>query len=127
MVAIEHAVYSITLYELRAVLQVMQTYARANKLPLDVMRFMTEVTSKTVEQVTEPAAVGCYIHGLVLEGARWVAGNTAIWKVQPLCLDSACSRMMACCPLQCRQQQPPLTVVAACKQLLSPAMYLPAC
>lgn len=59
-----------------AVLQVMQTYARANKLPLDVMRFMTEVTSKTVEQVTEPAAVGCYIHGLVLEGARWVGSRT---------------------------------------------------
>jgi dynein heavy chain len=48
----------------------MQTYARANRLPLDVMRFVTEVTNKTVEQVTEPAAVGCYIHGLVLEGAR---------------------------------------------------------
>lgn len=59
-----------------AVLQVMQTYARANKLPLDVMRFMTEVTSKTVEQVTEPAAVGCYIHGVVLEGARWVGSRT---------------------------------------------------
>lgn len=111
---------------------VMQTYARAHKLPLDVMRFVTDVTSKTVEQargkralqglgaggggrrqgwsegrgggpghpswwwrwhgrhwrgltpahayvaplaphvqVTEPAPLGCYIHGLVLEGARW--------------------------------------------------------
>lgn len=51
----------------------MQTYARANKLPLDVMMFMTEVTNKTVEQVTEPAPLGCYIHGCVLEGARCVA------------------------------------------------------
>eukprot|EP00879_Flechtneria_rotunda_P021343 GHRR01022494.1.p1 GENE.GHRR01022494.1~~GHRR01022494.1.p1 ORF type:complete len:925 (+),score=321.59 GHRR01022494.1:1101-3875(+) len=50
---------------------VMQTYARANKLPLDVMMFITEVTSKTVEQLTEPAPFGTYIHGLVLEGARW--------------------------------------------------------
>lgn len=50
---------------------VMQTYARANKLPLDVMAFMTEVTTKSVEQVTEAAPLGSYIHGLVLEGARW--------------------------------------------------------
>lgn len=49
----------------------MQTYARAHKLPLDVMMFMTEVTTKTVEQVTEPAPLGCYIHGCVLEGARY--------------------------------------------------------
>jgi hypothetical protein len=67
----------------------MQTYARANKLPLDVMRFMTEVTSKTVEQVTEPAAVGCYIHGLVLEGARWVAGDTDSCKTSA-CLLGKC-------------------------------------
>eukprot|EP00878_Enallax_costatus_P020623 GHUV01021808.1.p1 GENE.GHUV01021808.1~~GHUV01021808.1.p1 ORF type:complete len:1441 (+),score=543.76 GHUV01021808.1:4290-8612(+) len=51
---------------------VMQTYARANKLPLDVMMFVTEVTTKTVEQVTEPAPLGCYVHGCVLEGARCV-------------------------------------------------------
>ncbi|CAD7704939.1 unnamed protein product [Ostreobium quekettii] len=50
---------------------VMQTYARANKLPLDMMKFMTEVTSKTVENICEPAPVGVYIHGLVMEGARW--------------------------------------------------------
>lgn len=53
-----------------ACLQVIQTYARANKLPLDVMMFTTEVTNKTIEQVTEPAPLGCYIHGCVLEGAR---------------------------------------------------------
>ena len=28
---------------------VMQTFARANKLPLDVMKFMTEVTGKNLE------------------------------------------------------------------------------
>lgn len=48
----------------------MQTYARAHTLPLDVMMFMTEVTTKSVEQVTEAAPVGSYIHGLCLEGAR---------------------------------------------------------
>ncbi|MEW5298846.1 MAG: hypothetical protein WDW36_001923 [Sanguina aurantia] len=51
---------------------VMQTYARANKLPLDVMKFMTEFTTKvSPDSVTEPAPLGLYIHGLVLEGARW--------------------------------------------------------
>ncbi len=51
---------------------VMQTYARANKLPLDVMKFMIEVTRfNGPEQITEPAPLGVYIHGLILEGARW--------------------------------------------------------
>lgn len=49
---------------------VMQTYAREHRLPLDVMMFMTEVTNKTPEQITEAAPVGSYIHGLYLEGAR---------------------------------------------------------
>eukprot|EP00891_Asterochloris_glomerata_P001316 jgi/Astpho2/1316/Aster-06188 len=50
---------------------VMQTYARQHKLPLDVMKFRTDITTKSVEQISEPAPVGCYIHGLCLEGARW--------------------------------------------------------
>ncbi|KAK9817742.1 hypothetical protein WJX72_001478 [[Myrmecia] bisecta] len=50
---------------------VMQTYARQHKLPLDVMKFRTDVTSKTVESISEAAPEGCYIHGLCLEGARW--------------------------------------------------------
>ena len=41
----------------------MQTYARQHKLPLDVMKFRTDVTTKSVEQITEAAPVGCYIHG----------------------------------------------------------------
>lgn len=50
---------------------VMQTYARSNQLPLDRMKFMTDVTNKSEEQITEPSALGVYIHGLTLEGARW--------------------------------------------------------
>ena len=42
---------------------VMQTYARHHKLPLDVMKFRTDITTKSVEQITEAAPVGCYIHG----------------------------------------------------------------
>ena len=53
------------------VTSVMQTYARANKLPLDAMKFVTDVTTKQPEQLSEPAADGAYVHGLWLEGARW--------------------------------------------------------
>ena len=52
------------LFALQAFLTaVMQTYARQHKLPLDVMKFRTDVTTKSVEQITEAAPVGCYIHG----------------------------------------------------------------
>lgn len=70
--------------------QVIQTYARANKLPLDVMMFTTEVTNKTVEQVTDPAPLGCYIHGCVLEGARCVS----VALVVSTCL--ACAHLWCC-------------------------------
>ncbi|KAI8464229.1 MAG: flagellar alpha dynein [Monoraphidium minutum] len=63
-VAVPHSVWLPGLFNPKAFLTaVMQTYARANRLPLDVMRFVTDVT--------EAAPLGCYIHGLVLEGARW--------------------------------------------------------
>merc|ERR1711912_177163 len=46
---------------------VQQVYARANKLPLDVMKFMTECTTKmTVETLTEDPGEGAFIHGLVM-------------------------------------------------------------
>jgi dynein heavy chain, axonemal len=50
---------------------VMQTYARAHALPLDVMRFMTDVTEMSHEDVTEDGGEAKYIYGLMLEGARW--------------------------------------------------------
>lgn len=46
---------------------VMQTYARNHQLPLDVMRFMTDVTEMTYEDVTTDAGESAYIYGLVLE------------------------------------------------------------
>ena len=51
---------------------VMQTYARANKLPLDVMKFMTEVTTKMdATSISEVPLEGAYVHGFCIEGARW--------------------------------------------------------
>lgn len=49
---VPHSVWLSGLFNPKAFLTaVMQTYARANKLPLDVMRFVTDVTNKTVDQV----------------------------------------------------------------------------
>jgi dynein heavy chain len=51
---------------------VQQVYARANKLPLDVMKFVTEVTKVTaVDQITEVLTSGAFLHGVTMEGARW--------------------------------------------------------
>jgi len=50
---------------------VQQVYARANQLPLDVMKFITEVTKQNPEEVSEYSSEGTYIHGLTMEGARW--------------------------------------------------------
>jgi dynein heavy chain len=87
---------------------VIQTYARANKLPLDVMMFMTEVTGKAPDQVTEPAPLGCYIHGCVLEGARWD-------KEEGVLKESA--------PNELRQALPVIQVVPVTTQQYSLAGY----
>jgi len=50
---------------------VQQVYARANQLPLDVMKFITEVSKVGPEEISEYASEGTYIHGLTMEGARW--------------------------------------------------------
>lgn len=63
---------------------VMQTYARNNGLPLDVMRFMTDVTEMaTPEEVTEDGGESKFIHGLVLEGARWDAEAGGLAESNP--------------------------------------------
>lgn len=51
---------------------VMQTYARKHRLPLDVMRFVTDVTSATgPDSAPDDDGESKYIYGLYLEGARW--------------------------------------------------------
>jgi len=93
-------------------LQVIQTYARANKLPLDVMMFTTEVTNKTVEQVTEPAPLGCYIHGCVLEGARWVKTRHELHWLRGLCATD--SPLVCACHHQLPSSQGSLSCTMAC-------------
>lgn len=50
---------------------VQQVYARANQLPLDVMKFITEVSKLGPSEISEYSSEGTYIHGLTMEGARW--------------------------------------------------------
>ena len=63
---------------------VMQTYARAHSLPLDVMRFMTDVTTmERPEDVTEDGGESKFISGCFLEGARWDADTGALAESHP--------------------------------------------
>lgn len=79
-----HSVWLPGLFNPKAfITAVMQAYARAHKLPLDVMRFMTDVTAKTSAQVTEAAPEGCYVHGFVMEGARWDKESGAVADSHP--------------------------------------------
>jgi len=50
---------------------VMQTTARKNDWPLDRTVIQTEVTKKWLDDIEGGAREGAYIHGLVLQGARW--------------------------------------------------------
>ena len=54
----------------------MQVTARRLKLPLNQMFIETHVTTYATPEDTKHAMVGgdgCLVHGLFLEGARWVA------------------------------------------------------
>jgi len=101
---------------------VQQVYARKNALPLDVMKFMTEITKMTgIEQVTEipPAGEGAYVHGLTLEGARWdtkagvlKASNPKelrcplpVVKIVPVHSDKYDSRGYYLCPVYANMQR----------------------
>ncbi|MBZ3875864.1 Dynein heavy chain 11, axonemal [Sciurus carolinensis] len=50
---------------------IMQTMARKNEWPLDRMCLTVDVTKKTKEDYGHPPREGAYLHGLLMEGARW--------------------------------------------------------
>ena len=50
----------------------MQSTARKNELPLDRMSLACEVTKKSKDELTGPPRDGANIHGLFMEGARYV-------------------------------------------------------
>ena len=51
---------------------IMQSTARKNELPLDRMSLACEVTKKMKEEMQSPPREGAYVHGLYMEGARYV-------------------------------------------------------
>ena len=51
---------------------IMQSTARKNELPLDRMSLACEVTKKNKDELTGPPRDGANIHGLFMEGARYV-------------------------------------------------------
>ncbi|XP_034234645.1 dynein beta chain, ciliary [Thrips palmi] len=50
---------------------IMQSTARKNELPLDKMCLQCDVTKKNKEEFTMAPRDGAYVHGLLMEGARW--------------------------------------------------------
>ncbi|KAG7477962.1 hypothetical protein MATL_G00075180 [Megalops atlanticus] len=49
----------------------MQNFARRSVLSIDTVGFDFQVMKESVEELKERPDMGCYIHGLFLEGARW--------------------------------------------------------
>jgi len=59
-------------------------YARKYQLPLDVMKFKTELTQKlSPDKITEMLDEGTYIHGLTMEGARWDVASGRVVDSNP--------------------------------------------
>ncbi|XP_044918704.1 dynein axonemal heavy chain 11 isoform X1 [Mustela putorius furo] len=69
---------------------IMQTMARKNGWPLDKMSLTVDVTKKTKEDYGHPPREGAYLHGLVLEGARW---DTQSGTIAEACLQEVTSVM----------------------------------
>ena len=62
----------------------MQSTARKNELPLDRMSLACEVTKKTRDELTSPPRDGANIHGLFMEGARYIVIVLTLKKLKIL-------------------------------------------
>ncbi|KAI1890876.1 hypothetical protein AGOR_G00158120 [Albula goreensis] len=51
----------------------LQNFARRSVLSIDTIGFDFKVIKESPKELTERPEIGCYIHGLFLEGARWDA------------------------------------------------------
>uniref|UniRef100_A0A8P0S8H0 Dynein axonemal heavy chain 11 n=1 Tax=Canis lupus familiaris TaxID=9615 RepID=A0A8P0S8H0_CANLF len=69
---------------------IMQTMARKNEWPLDKMCLTVDVTKKTKEDYGHPPREGAYLHGFLLEGARW---DTQSGTIAEACLKEVTSVM----------------------------------
>ncbi|XP_025728782.1 dynein axonemal heavy chain 11 isoform X1 [Callorhinus ursinus] len=69
---------------------IMQTMARRNGWPLDKTCLTVDVTKKTKEDYGHPPREGAYLHGLIMEGARW---DTQSGTIAEACLKEVTSVM----------------------------------
>lgn len=53
----------------------LQTYARKNAIPIDTLKFKTNIRKEFVKDIKNPPDDGVNIHGLFLQGARWNTGE----------------------------------------------------
>ncbi|XP_006880447.1 PREDICTED: dynein heavy chain 11, axonemal [Elephantulus edwardii] len=83
---------------------IMQTMARKNEWPLDKMCLTVDVTKKTKEDFGHPPREGAYLHGLLLEGARWDAQSGTIAEARLKELTSAMPVIFAKATLLDRQE-----------------------
>lgn len=56
----------------------MQTYARKNQVAIDTLAFKTNVLPCNVDGVKEAPAIGIYMHGLFMQGARWDSNKKCV-------------------------------------------------
>ncbi|XP_053845413.1 dynein axonemal heavy chain 1 [Vidua macroura] len=61
----------------------LQNFARKTVISIDTISFSFKVMKESVKELTHQPNVGCYIHGLFLEGARWDAAAGKLAESRP--------------------------------------------
>ncbi|XP_051768758.1 dynein axonemal heavy chain 1 [Ctenopharyngodon idella] len=89
----------------------LQNFARGSVVSIDTIAFDFKVMKETVAELTERPDIGCFIHGLFLEGARWDAeiGQLAESRPKELYTEMAVIWMV---PIPNRK--PPLSGIYVC-------------
>jgi dynein heavy chain len=62
---------------------VKQTYSREYKIAVDTLRIGCEMTAKEQHEITSPPAIGAYIYGLYMEGARFDRNTMSVEESLP--------------------------------------------
>ncbi|KAK7127569.1 hypothetical protein R3I93_020220 [Phoxinus phoxinus] len=61
----------------------LQNFARGSLVSIDTIAFDFKVMKEAVAELTERPGMGCFIHGLFLEGARWDAETGQLAESRP--------------------------------------------
>uniref|UniRef100_A0A673IRK3 Dynein heavy chain C-terminal domain-containing protein n=1 Tax=Sinocyclocheilus rhinocerous TaxID=307959 RepID=A0A673IRK3_9TELE len=61
----------------------LQNFARSSSVSIDINAFDFKVMKEVVAELTERPDIGCFIHGLYLEGARWDAETGQLAESRP--------------------------------------------